>query len=204
MGISESNCVSICARIIWSWLKQCVCVGSEDGIIPAGCASGYMGRRRTDLMPTIPIRDSSSLSKRPFTKSPGRTYSLSRLDQLSKPRKTRVASDLPSVSEAPTSKSLSASPSSMSRSMTHLAVSGALLNKSNSRSMHVLSIAPVPLIRTNRALQLRRSQQTQDTCATQGKTYPHLHLHSSQLLFTINFLTNINTYLSNYCFSLNC
>ncbi|XP_044766141.1 MAP7 domain-containing protein 2-like isoform X7 [Coccinella septempunctata] len=31
---------------------------------PAGCASGYLGRRRTDLMPTIPSRDSLSNSSR--------------------------------------------------------------------------------------------------------------------------------------------
>lgn len=157
---------------------MCFILVVDDGITPAGCASGFMGRRRTDLMPTIPNRESSALLKRPFIKSPGRTLSLTRLDQLAKPRKPRLATDLPSVSEKPkTSKSLSTSPSSMSRSMSHLAVSGAL-NKNNSRSLHALSIAPAIPIKTNRAVQLRARQHSQDstsnsTTMSQGKSsYP--------------------------------
>ncbi|XP_045482929.1 MAP7 domain-containing protein 1 isoform X7 [Harmonia axyridis] len=38
---------------------------------PAGCASGYLGRRRTDLMPTIPSRDSlSNASRKSLSHSP--------------------------------------------------------------------------------------------------------------------------------------
>ncbi|KAL1493363.1 hypothetical protein ABEB36_011432 [Hypothenemus hampei] len=40
---------------------------------PAGCASGYLGRRRTDLVPTIPSRDSSfhsSASRKSLNHSP--------------------------------------------------------------------------------------------------------------------------------------
>lgn len=127
--------------------------------IPAGCASGHVGRRRTDLMPTIPTRDSASSSPRkPFTKSPGRTYSLSRLDQLAKPRK-RPTNDLPAVlehtqqqvhhrSNSPSSSSIISSSSnikSMSRSMGHLVVAGRLTIASASSGGACSSATAPPL-----------------------------------------------------------
>lgn len=153
-----------------SWMDSGVmfwmCVVSGNGeTIPAGCASGHVGRRRTDLMPTIPTRDSSAPTRKPFTKSPGRTYSLSRLDQLAKPRKP-----LPIVQEKPSEpKQSSSNVKSMSRSMGHLAgrfVVAACgrasppqrpLRKADSKSMHQLSVAaPVPPPRTTRAVLLRK------------------------------------------------
>lgn len=135
---------------------------------PAGCSSGYVGRRRTDLMPTIPLKESPSTPPRKsFSRSPGRAYSMSRLDQLSKPRKRQA--ELPTLAETlnnpSTFRPLSRpQQSSVSRSMSHLAV-GKLgpvalapqrpLRKSDSRSMHQLSMAVTPP-RTTRATELRQ------------------------------------------------
>ncbi|XP_066155455.1 MAP7 domain-containing protein 1-like isoform X2 [Euwallacea fornicatus] len=126
---------------------------------PAGCVSGYLGRRRTDLVPTIPSRDSSfhsSTSRKSLNHSPGRAYSMSRLDQLAKPRKPI----LPALNE-----SSMAPKSSVTRSMSHLAHVGTKLsprkplNKADSRSMHQLSPdGPVAPPRVNRATQLRQQR----------------------------------------------
>lgn len=134
-------------------------------LAPAGCASGYAGRRRTDLMPTIPSRESPfATSRKSLNYSPGRAYSMSRLDQLAKPRKR---SDLPAVVESSLSlKPLSFRQSSVTRSMSHLAVSKSsipperkTLNKADSRSMHQLSTdAPLISPRTTRAQQLRQQK----------------------------------------------
>lgn len=138
---------------------------------PAGCASGYVGRRRTDLMPTIPAKESPSTTPRkPFMRSPGRAYSMSRLDQLAKPRKR--SNELPTLAETTSSPSFRPlsrpQQSSVSRSMSHLAV-GKLglaqpqkpLRKSDSRSMHQLSTAvPLPPPRTTRATELRQRKLT--------------------------------------------
>ncbi|XP_022915641.1 ensconsin-like isoform X12 [Onthophagus taurus] len=52
--------------------------------VPAGCASGYVGRRRTDLMPTIPSRESPSApSRKSFTRSPAPSRPSSSLSQQS-------------------------------------------------------------------------------------------------------------------------
>lgn len=137
---------------------------------PAGCASGHNYRRRTDLMPTIPNRDSQQ-TRKPFTRSPGRAYSMSRLDQLAKPRKKPIiTADLPAVHEVTSSRPLSrqSQKHSVSRSMSHLAVGNSKnapspsqrpLRKSDSRSMHQLSAtAPVPPPRPTRATQLRQQK----------------------------------------------
>ncbi|XP_018320617.2 ensconsin isoform X3 [Agrilus planipennis] len=51
---------------------------------PAGCVSGYVGRRRTDLMPTIPSKDSPTTPPRkPFARSPGPSRPGSSLSQQS-------------------------------------------------------------------------------------------------------------------------
>lgn len=158
-------------------LIKFLCLAPEE-VIPAGCASGYMGRRRTDLMPTIPVRDSSSssITRKPFTKSPGRTYSMSRLDQLAQPRKPRIISDLNSVSEhTPKSNfhSNSSSNKSMSRSMSNLTVTKKL-NKSDSRSMHHLSIAPpIPRPRTKNRIATPDSNVT----STEGKYFLLIKQH---------------------------
>ncbi|KAJ8923652.1 hypothetical protein NQ315_010232 [Exocentrus adspersus] len=133
---------------------------------PAGCASGYTGRRRTDLVPTIPSRDSSfSSSRKSLNHSPGRAYSMTRLDQLAKPRKRP---DLPSLAESSPNPRPLSSPriSSVTRSMSHLAVSKTgpsptrrPLNKADSRSMHHLSgdgVLSAP--RTTRTTQLREQK----------------------------------------------
>uniref|UniRef100_A0A1Y1LNB2 MAP7 domain-containing protein n=1 Tax=Photinus pyralis TaxID=7054 RepID=A0A1Y1LNB2_PHOPY len=51
---------------------------------PAGCISGYVGRRRTDLMPTIPAKDSpTTLPRKPFMRSPAPSRPSSSLSQQS-------------------------------------------------------------------------------------------------------------------------
>ena len=138
-------------------------------------------RRKTDLMPTIPSpRDLTPTSSsrpssvhlqgnRPFSRSPGRAYSLSRLDQLSQPRR-RPATELAKLHEkTPDPATLGSSPTttkSMSRSMSHLAGSrqsqrGSQLHRSYaSRSMSQLTGSGqgylVPPAQSTRAERLRQ------------------------------------------------
>ncbi|XP_014476826.1 PREDICTED: MAP7 domain-containing protein 2-like isoform X8 [Dinoponera quadriceps] len=141
----------------------------NDGTTPSTPSSVYLrvNRRRTDLMPTIPSpRDgppstARSSSAKAFTRSPGRTYSMSRLDQLAQPRK-RASEQLGTLTEQQQQQqqqqqSQPLSASSMSRSMSHLAAPGAksLKRSDNSRSMGTLpGAAPIP--RPTRAERLRR------------------------------------------------
>ncbi|XP_044766136.1 ensconsin-like isoform X2 [Coccinella septempunctata] len=151
---------------------------------PAGCASGYLGRRRTDLMPTIPSRDSlSNSSRKSLSHSPGRAYSMTRLDQLAKPRQRP---DLPALNESDSSfRPLSHRThhqSSVTRSMSHLAVSKARqpvqlqqrksLNKSDSRSMDQLSYGPVIMPRTTRASQLRQGKLQASSNSSDASSRP--------------------------------
>ncbi|XP_066588072.1 ensconsin isoform X6 [Prorops nasuta] len=147
--------------------------GEEGDGTPGTPSSVYLrvNRRRTDLMPTIPSpRDGlpsaggRSSSAKAFARSPGRTYSMSRLDQLAQPRKRTT--ELGTLTEQQ-SQPLSAS--SMSRSMSHLAASGAKsLNRSdNSRSMGTLP-GSVPVPRPTRAERLRRKAREHQTQQQQG------------------------------------
>ncbi|KAK0096630.1 hypothetical protein PV326_004899 [Microctonus aethiopoides] len=156
--------------------------GDESDAAPGTPSSIYLrvNRRRTDLMPTIPSpRDGAptsgrSSSAKTFTRSPGRTYSMSRLDQLAQPRKPRIG-ELTTLTEQhqhqqhhhnnhhdrQTSQTLGAS--SMSRSMSHLAAPGSiktLKRSDNSRSMGTLPGA-VHLPRPTRAERLRRKAREQ-------------------------------------------
>ncbi|XP_015120876.1 MAP7 domain-containing protein 1 isoform X5 [Diachasma alloeum] len=145
--------------------------GDDNDGTPGTPSSVYLrvNRRRTDLMPTIPSpRDgplsSRSPSAKAFTRSPGRTYSMSRLDQLSQPRKPRI-NELSTLNEQQQphhngGQNLGAS--SMSRSMSHLAAPGSktLKRTDNSRSMGTLPGA-VPLLRPTRAEKLRRKAREQ-------------------------------------------
>ncbi|KAL6426477.1 hypothetical protein ACFW04_009139 [Cataglyphis niger] len=135
----------------------------SDGGTPSTPTSVYLrvNRRRTDLMPTIPSpRDgppstARSFSAKAFTRSPGRTYSMSRLDQLAQPRKRATEQQLGTLAEQ---QQPLQSASSMSRSMSHLAAPGStksLKRSDNSRSMGTLpGAAPMP--RPTRAERLRR------------------------------------------------
>ncbi|XP_076177197.1 uncharacterized protein LOC143151710 isoform X7 [Ptiloglossa arizonensis] len=146
--------------------------GEESDGTPGTPSSVYLrvNRRRTDLMPTIPSpRDGPpstgrSSSAKAFTRSPGRTYSMSRLDQLAQPRKRPT--ELSTLTEQQ-SQPLSAS--SMSRSMSHLAASGAksLKRSDNSRSMGTLPGA-VPIPRPTRAERLRRKAREHQSQQQQG------------------------------------
>ncbi|XP_045482924.1 ensconsin isoform X2 [Harmonia axyridis] len=150
---------------------------------PAGCASGYLGRRRTDLMPTIPSRDSlSNASRKSLSHSPGRAYSMTRLDQLAKPRQRP---DLPALNESDMSfrplSHRSYHQSSVTLSMSHLAVSKTRpvqlqprknLNKSDSRSMDLLSYGPVIMPRTTRATQLRQSKMQASSNSSDASSRP--------------------------------
>ncbi|XP_076394193.1 uncharacterized protein LOC100883133 isoform X21 [Megachile rotundata] len=146
--------------------------GEESDGTPGTPGSVYLrvNRRRTDLMPTIPSpRDGPpssgrSSSAKAFTRSPGRTYSMSRLDQLAQPRKRPT--ELSTLTEQQ-SQPLSAS--SMSRSMSHLAASGgkSLKRSDNSRSMGTLPGA-VPVPRPTRAERLRRKAREHQNHQQQG------------------------------------
>lgn len=140
-----------------------------------------VNRRKTDLMPTIPSpRDLTPTSSsrpssvhlhgnRPFSRSPGRAYSMSRLDQLSQPRR-RPAAELAALHEKTSDPAtLGSSPTtakSMSRSMSHLAGSrhaqrGSRLRRSDaSCSMSQLTGSgqgfPAPPPRSTRAERLRQ------------------------------------------------
>ncbi|XP_046746554.1 MAP7 domain-containing protein 1-like isoform X4 [Diprion similis] len=139
--------------------------GEDSDGTPGTPSSAYLrvNRRRTDLMPTIPSpRDvvpstGRSSSAKAFARSPGRTYSMSRLDQLSQPRKR--PSELSTLAEQQ-SQPLGAS--SMSRSMSHLAAAGikSLKRSDNSRSMGTLP-GSVPTPRPTRAERLRRRARDQ-------------------------------------------
>uniref|UniRef100_A0A1B6MA45 MAP7 domain-containing protein n=1 Tax=Graphocephala atropunctata TaxID=36148 RepID=A0A1B6MA45_9HEMI len=118
--------------------------GEESGTVTpvpaAGTPSSRVARRKTDLVPTLPSpRD---LTPRPM-RSPGRAYSMSRLDVLAQPRKPRAP-----VVEEPRDPALS-------RSMTHLAARP-LRRADMSRSLVHLSGQPVPPPRATRAERLRR------------------------------------------------
>ncbi|XP_072746507.1 uncharacterized protein [Anoplolepis gracilipes] len=138
----------------------------SDGGTPSTPTSVYLrvNRRRTDLMPTIPSpRDgppstARSFSAKAFTRSPGRTYSMSRLDQLAQPRKRATEQQLGTLAEQRQQSQPLQSASSMSRSMSHLAAPGStksLKRSDNSRSMGTLpGAAPMP--RPTRAERLRR------------------------------------------------
>lgn len=164
------------------WLsKGKLIAGEESDGTPGTPSSVYLrvNRRRTDLMPTIPSpRDTLPLtgrssSAKAFTRSPGRTYSMSRLDQLAQPRKRPT--ELSTLTEQQ-SQPLSAS--SMSRSMSHLAASGgkSLKRSDNSRSMGTLPGA-VPMPRPTRAERLRRKAREHQNQQQQGKVVP---VHSTQ------------------------
>lgn len=156
-----------------SLLKGELVAGEESDGTPGTPGSVYLrvNRRRTDLMPTIPSpRDGPptsgrSSSAKAFTRSPGRTYSMSRLDQLAQPRKRPT--ELSTLTEQQ-SQPLSAS--SMSRSMSHLAASGgkSLKRSDNSRSMGTLPGA-VPMPRPTRAERLRRKAREHQNQQQQGK-----------------------------------
>lgn len=158
--------------------------GEESDGTPGTPSSVYLrvNRRRTDLMPTIPSpRDGPptsgrSSSAKAFTRSPGRTYSMSRLDQLAQPRKRPT--ELSTLTEQQ-SQPLSAS--SMSRSMSHLAASGgkSLKRSDNSRSMGTLPGA-VPMPRPTRAERLRRKAREHQNQQQQGKI---VLVHSTRWYF---------------------
>ncbi|KAL1493366.1 hypothetical protein ABEB36_011432 [Hypothenemus hampei] len=168
---------------------------------PAGCASGYLGRRRTDLVPTIPSRDSSfhsSASRKSLNHSPGRAYSMSRLDQLAKPRKPI----LPALAETKM-----APKSSVTRSMSHLAQVSSKstprkpMSKADSRSMHQLSPdAPVAPPRVNKAAQLRQQKllmaQRQSNCTSEASSRPSSSM-SHQSTNSVASSVNVRQRVSN-------
>ncbi|KAK7873483.1 hypothetical protein R5R35_011827 [Gryllus longicercus] len=145
---------------------------SPSGASAAALATTRVNRRKTDLMPTIPSpRDGGGSSPaaggprsaRPFTRSPGRAFSMSRLDQLAQPRRLRLQAPAPPVQSAPPpSQPLAPGARSMSRSMSHLARAGPLRRCGAAKSMSHLgpgpapAAAPLPPPRLTRAERLRQ------------------------------------------------
>ncbi|XP_057662207.1 ensconsin isoform X3 [Diorhabda carinulata] len=175
-------------------------VGSAP-VIPAGCASGYSGRRRTDLVPTIPSKESISSSRKSLNHSPGRAYSMTRLDQLAKPRRRH---DLPSLAETNSFRPLSSSShSSVTRSMSHLAVSKTApsptrreLNKADSRSMQQLTEKPHGLPRTTRATLLREQKLLASSNCSEASSRPSSSLSqqsTNSLASSVNVRQRLTT-----------
>nr|CAD7202433.1 unnamed protein product [Timema douglasi] len=118
-------------------------------------SSARVNRRKTDLMPTLPFPRDGARPGRAFSKSPGRAYSMSRLDQLAQPR--RLPQTLAPLTERePPRPPAGLSASSMSRSMSHLAGRGAMGRSHVARSMCQLVVGPVPPPRLTRAEKLRQ------------------------------------------------
>nr|CAD7447440.1 unnamed protein product [Timema bartmani] len=118
-------------------------------------SSARVNRRKTDLMPTLPFPRDGARPGRAFSKSPGRAYSMSRLDQLAQPR--RLPQTLAPLTERePPRSPTGLSASSMSRSMSHLAGRGAMGRSHVARSMCQLVVRPVPPPRLTRAEKLRQ------------------------------------------------
>ncbi|XP_056645681.1 ensconsin isoform X2 [Diorhabda sublineata] len=174
---------------------------SSAPVIPAGCASGYSGRRRTDLVPTIPSKESISSSRKSLNHSPGRAYSMTRLDQLAKPRRRH---DLPSLAETNSFRPLSSSShSSVTRSMSHLAVSKTApsptrreLNKADSRSMQQLTEKPHGLPRTTRATLLREQKLLASSNCSEASSRPSSSLSqqsTNSLASSVNVRQRLTT-----------
>eukprot|EP00092_Neocalanus_flemingeri_P037788 GFUD01041136.1.p1 GENE.GFUD01041136.1~~GFUD01041136.1.p1 ORF type:complete len:927 (+),score=283.94 GFUD01041136.1:43-2823(+) len=101
--------------------------GEENGIINSMGHTAH--RRRTDLVPTIVMSRSDGMSRSGTPnkhRSPGRAVSMSRIDQLSRPRQPRLAQH---ASNHPTN-------ISPSKSMSHLAVAA---NKTARRPLSLLT-----------------------------------------------------------------
>ncbi|XP_067013627.2 ensconsin isoform X15 [Anabrus simplex] len=155
-------------------------------------SSARVNRRKTDLMPTIPSpRDltptsvssrpsSAHVQNRPFSRSPGRAFSMSRLDQLAQPRIRRPLQE--KAPAPPPPRFSSASTKSMSRSMSHLAGSN-LRRTDASRSMSQLlgtPIPPVPPPRLTRAERLRQRAREAAAARSQAAAQPVPGLRSGE------------------------
>ncbi|KAF2367412.1 Microtubule-associated protein 7 family [Trinorchestia longiramus] len=136
--------------------------GGDDLMSRSMTAS--VARRRTDLHPITPsLRDSTSPSAKPRRRSPGRAVSMSRLDQLAKPR--QYPHLLAPLHEKDSERmSSSCSPHSRTRSMTHLAggrggCSGRAPSTGETTAKKLnkpLSRSSAALVRSTRAEQLRQ------------------------------------------------
>lgn len=155
-----------------------------------------VARRRTDLMPTIPAPREMSTSlhhAKSFTRSPGRAYSMTRLDQLAQPRLLRrvPTPELDVVIEHrpismtrsyPANNTFIKQPASatvdnlsLSRSMTHLAGTKPLRKSDTSTSMLNIS-RPTVTPRMNKTERMRRQRlananaaEDHSAIASQGK-----------------------------------
>lgn len=137
-------------------------------------------RRKTDLMPTIPSsspRDITPSNSRPSSatrRTPGRAFSMSRLDVLATPRQPAKRQIQPLPEQKPLSDN------SMSRSMSHLAVRSNLRRSDTTRSMMQLG-PPLPPPRPTRAERLRR--RAREVAASNAA-----NSHGKFKLFTFMFL----------------
>lgn len=130
-------------------------------------------RRKTDLMPTVPSsRDTAPLSSASRNnsvcssrRSPGRAFSMTRLDQLSQPRIRKA-----NVNEQ---KALSHTNVDMSKSMTHLAAGEKSLKRS-ATSKSMVHLGPPRMTRAERLRKLARDGNTSSapTSAKQQATSP--------------------------------
>lgn len=154
-------------------------------------------RRKTDLMPTVPSRDatqSSCVSRNSSVcssrRSPGRAFSMTRLDQLSQPRKPKTI-----LTEQ---KGLSEANADMSKSMTHLAGrsggggggSGEKSLKRCATSKSMVHLGPPRMTRAERLRKLARegNSSSAPTSAKRQATSPSGKM---KILFHINGLVRV-------------
>lgn len=129
-------------------------------------------RRKTDLMPTVPSsrepapyhatgsRNNSVCSSR---RSPGRAFSMTRLDQLSKPRAARKVGLNEQNKEG-----LGQANANMSKSMTHLAADEKNLKRSAS-SKSMVHLGPPRMTRAERLRKLAREGNISSAAPTSAK-----------------------------------
>lgn len=163
-----------------------------------------VARRRTDLHPITPsLRDSATGGTKQRRRSPGRAVSMSRLDQLAKPR--QYPHLLAPLHEKDSSERMSNSPPhSRTRSMTHLAGGGrsrgaapAAGEVGGSRKLSKqLSRSSATLVRSTRAQQLRQQSRQ-----SSGTIYIYISIMSSRPFSTAD-ISHVIGRTSSSCHSL--
>ncbi|XP_063234227.1 ensconsin-like isoform X11 [Bacillus rossius redtenbacheri] len=168
---------------------------AADGATPTSHAASVtrVNRRKTDLMPTMPSpRDGArpGSARASLGRSPGRAYSMSRLDQLAQPRRPAPLVPLPEQQHA------SPLAAAMSRSMSHLAAGAALRRSGVARSMSHLGARPVPPPRLTRAEKLRQKLRGQSASGLRSGEITPTHPSRPQSALSQQSVASVNSGVS--------